>query len=153
MIRAATLADVEGIKTLLLAMKRHTEFATVKIEPVRALKTVRQCISSPQGFCAVAEHDGELTGVILAVKQALWYSTQPFASDLALYSRYPGEGAQLMQAMLDWADAAGCIVIAGQSSGQAVSRTQRWYESLGFTHVGGVYVRERALESYRLGVA
>lgn len=145
MIRLATLADIPAIEQFMLAMKRRTELVTVKVEFERARKIMRQCVSSPQGFAAVAEHGGRITGVLLGIVDNYWFSMDRYASDIAFFSRRRGDGAALLARFKEWADNKSATLLMGQSSGQHMDATRRFYESQGLVCVGHVFMGERPI--------
>ncbi len=145
MIRKATINDLPGIEDALLRMKRRTEFVTVKVEFERGRKAVRQCISSPQGFCWVAERNGRISGVLLGLISQFWYSREWFASDLAFYSQHKGDGQALMARFLEWAKAKNAIALMGQSSGKLTERVRAFYSSFGLVPIGNLFIGEKPI--------
>jgi N-acetylglutamate synthase-like GNAT family acetyltransferase len=141
MIRAAALSDVLLIEALLLRLKMHSEYATVPVDRERGRKMMRHCISSPQGFAWVAEHREKLCGVLLGIKQPIWFSARLSATDIVFYSQRPGDGRALVEQFTEWAwkDPRVEEVLCAQSSGHRVGRTDHWYQNLGFTRVGSVH--------------
>jgi GNAT superfamily N-acetyltransferase len=145
MIRRATHSDIPGIEAALLKMKGRSEFRTVKVEFERGRKVLRQCMSSPRGFAAVAEHGGRVTGVIIGIVTNHWFSAERFASDFAFCSFRRGDGAQLLQMFKAWADSQNAILLMAQSSGVNAKRVRAFYESQGLTCVGNMFVGEKPI--------
>lgn len=145
MIRRAIHADIPSIEALLLRAKRYSEYCTVKVEFERARKVMRQCISSPQGFAAVADHDGKITGALLGVTANYWFSAERFASDLGFYSQRRGDGRQLLAMFKAWADSKHATLQLSQSTGKHIAAVQRLYGAIGCVPVGTLFGGERPI--------
>jgi hypothetical protein len=140
MIRRATLADVASIMTLLMRVKVRTVYATTRISKERALKTLRQLISGPQCYAKVAVLDGKVIGVLLGIKEPIWFSPELEAKDITFACEEPLLSCALADDFCTWAfaDARVCAVLLAQSSGVAVDRTTTWLERKEFERVGSV---------------
>ena len=145
MIRRATLADVPALEDMLLKVKRRSEFCTVKVEFERARKAARQCISSQQGFAAVAEHDGKITGCMLGVVTSLWFSPQKIGSDIAWVSFKRGDGRALFCAWMDWLNSKGAIPYMGQSTGRHGRTLAAFYREFGLVPMGTLWIGEKPI--------
>ena len=130
----------------MLSMKRRTEMVTVKVEFERARKVLRNCISSPQGFAMLAEHECKITGVLFGVTTNYWFSAERYASDIAFFSRRRGDGARLLTEFREWADRKNATLLMGQSSGQHLALTRKFYESHGLTLVGHLFIGPKPIQ-------
>ena len=77
----------------------------------------------------------------------LFYSRKKFATDVCAFVREEakGMGAYVMRAFMRWAwSRTGVVeIILGLSSNIDPERTGAFYEALGFTRVGGIYILKR----------
>lgn len=142
MIRKASISDVHAIEALGLRLKSKTLYATWRYDREAALKQIRACVSGPVLGCAfVAEHDGQISGVILGVAERMWFSNQRVASDLMFYSERPGAGYWLLRRFMQWAWSVPSVgqIMLGQSSGLEIDAVENLYRRLNFRKVGGLY--------------
>jgi hypothetical protein len=141
MIRKATLSDVASIEELGLRLKMKTPYALWPYDRERALKQIRNCISSPIACAFVAEANEMLVGVILGVAQEMWFSKSRCASDLMFYSERAGAGYWLLRRFMAWAWGITSVkqILLGQSSGLDIDMVERMYMRLNFRKVGGLY--------------
>lgn len=152
--RAASLADVETILALGMRVKPRTVYATMPVDKERARTNVRRCISSPQSFARVAEVDGKIVGVLLGVREELWFSSAREAKDLAFYAEHSLSACALVKEFKAWAwsDPRTVNAVLAQSSGVDVEKVDRWLPKMGFARVGGVFLLGRYDEaSEKLG--
>ena len=145
MIRRGQLQDVAAIEALLLRAKRFSEYCTVKVEWERARKAIRQCISSPQGFAAVAEHEGRITGCLLGIATHYWFSAERFASDLGFYSQRRGDGLAMLEMFKSWADSKHATLQMGQSTTKRAAGIKRLYGKIGCVPAGTLFAGERPI--------
>lgn len=141
MIRRATLSDVEPMIDALMRTKRRSVYATVTVDKDMARKTIRQCISAPQAYAAITEHGGQISGVLLGIKEQLWFSRMSEAKDLVYHAARASDLRDLLEDFCAWAwkDQRVCAVLVGQSSGVQVERTTGVIRAQGFDLVGGVF--------------
>lgn len=145
MIRRATHLDLPAIEALLLRAKRYTEYCTVKVEFERARKAMRNCISSPQGFAAVADHEGKITGVLLGVTTNYWFSAERYASDMGFYSQRIGDGRRLLKMFKAWADGKHAKLEMAQSTNKRAGTLQKLYAEMGLVRIGALFSGERPI--------
>lgn len=145
-----TLADLPAVEDLLLKMKGRTEFVTVKVEFERGRKAMRQCVSSPQGFAAVAVHGDKITGCLLATITHWWFSGERFATDLAFHSQR-GDGERLLRMLKGWADSKNVTVQMAVSSGGPRSSARKFerlkglYAKIGLVPIGYLFLGEKPI--------
>jgi hypothetical protein len=145
MIRPATHDDFIAWLGLCKTMHRISPFAEIEPDWVAVGKLFRQCLSSKLGCVLVAEHGGRLTGTLIGLAQQWWWCRKRVASDLTLYSQYPGDGPALLEAFVAWAWSVPTVVhvVCGQSSGIDIERTGAMYLGAGMKQIGGLYYLER----------
>ena len=85
----------------------------------------------------IAEHKGEIRGVLLAVTDTFFWNKAKYASDMHFVA--DGGGAALLPAFTRWADErnCSCLVMAVATDDE---RAERLYEKVGFKRVGGTMV-------------
>jgi hypothetical protein len=144
-IRAAAINDVEQLVDLLLRAKAKSVYATVLANRERMRRTIRQCVSAPQAYARVAEVDGRIVGVLLGIKDQLWFADKLEAKDIAFVSEEPNQSRVLLNDFCAWAWRDGRVftVAMAQSTGIKVARTARWFQAIGFEQVGGVFLLNR----------
>lgn len=141
MIRKATPRDLHAIIDMGYRLVDRTPLAHVKRDRPAIAQTITNCMVSAFGCCFVAQHKGEITGVIVGLAQQFWFSRQRQAVDLMFVAERPGDGMRLLRQFVDWAwTVPGVVEVAGaQSSGIDIERTEKLYLRAGFTRVGGVF--------------
>lgn len=141
MIRKATTSDLQAIVALGYRLCDRTPLADIPRDRPAIVHTITQCMASQYGCCLVAEHDRQITGVILGIAQQYWFSRKRQATDLMFTAETPRDGLRLLRAFVTWAWAVPNVVevALGQSSGIEVERTGKVFKRLGFEQVGGIY--------------
>lgn len=141
-IRNASILDIEPAIELGRAMHAESWFSAMPYDPEHLRALLPKVIA--RGFFVVAYEGGELVGFMLAVVAPSWFGPAITTGDLALYvipeKRGGSLAARMVKRYIDWAMAIGASDITiGVSTGVDPERTGRFYEGMGFTHVGGVY--------------
>lgn len=141
MIRKATAHDLQAVIEMGYRLCDRTPQAHVKRDRPAIAQTLTSCMNSAFGCCFVAEHAGQLTGVIVGIAQQYWFSRQRQAVDLMFTAERPGDGIQLLRKYVEWGWAVPGVVEVSiaQSSGIEVDRTAVLFERVGFQRVGGVF--------------
>jgi hypothetical protein len=114
-----------------------------------------RCVNDKTCRALVAEHGGELVGVLLGITQELWFSRAREAIDLVTYSERAGAGPLLVRAFTRWALTVPRVVAVsiGQTSGtdDGGRYEQALIKSSGFKRIGFIlqrgqprYVKEAA---------
>lgn len=144
-VRAATLADVEGILALGMRVKPRTVYATVAVDKERARRTCRQCISAPRAFARVAEVDGVIVSALLGITEELWFSSRREAKDVVFLSEHGISACVLVEEFKAWAWSDPRVVhaVLAQSSGVSMPTFERMLERSGFERVGSVFLLGR----------
>lgn len=141
MIRKATAYDLQAIVDLGYRLCDRTPLADVPRDRPAVVQAITNCMHSQFGCCYVAEHDKQITGVILGIAQQYWFSRKRQAVDLMFTAETAGDGIQLARAFIEWAWRVPNVVevALAQSSGLDIERTGKLYQRLGLEHSGGVY--------------
>jgi hypothetical protein len=140
--------DMKQICVLLEILRLQTPYRAVVPSWEMILDTLLKLIMRKDGLALVAEHDGKMTGVLLATAQPLWWvhpmAGARIASDLVFYSQRYGDGRRMLRQMVDWAFGTHRVIRIemGVSSGQApLDVMRRLYASEGFALEGSFFVR------------
>jgi N-acetylglutamate synthase-like GNAT family acetyltransferase len=134
LIRPAKQTDVDTITVLANKMVDNTVFTNI------SKSRIEKILSVPTAVGFVAE-DKEIVGFICGAFHQQFFTQQKFASDMALYvePKYRGGSAafRLVKAFENWAKEKGASHIwLGQSVGQNIDATTKFYERLGYDMVG-----------------
>jgi hypothetical protein len=146
MIRLIEPDDLQKTIVLLDELRRATPYRCCCPDWGVVVQTLMACMNPAMGLVLVAEHDGELTGILIAAVQTLWWADQSEgprkASDLVFHSKRFGDGKRMLQMMIEWAFAVPRVIRIEMavSSGQGTMATaQRTYESVGFVLEGTLF--------------
>lgn len=101
MIRKAAPNDLQDIVNL--RIKAVKDLPRLLISRDRIFTLTRECVSGAQHFAWVAEKDGVIGGVILAIVHPNMSHERCCATIVELYSELPGEGVNLLREFLRWA--------------------------------------------------
>lgn len=155
MIRDATHDDVEAMAVLGAHMHAESNFAPIRYSSEHAARMCHNLIDSANGFVAVSEHDGALTGFMLAMAYPAWFGNghDLIAADLVLYvepERRRGASAiMLATAFKNWALARGVRQVrAGTAAGPAGQGANAIYEHLDFKPAGQCFVLDARSEPH-----
>lgn len=146
MIRDFRVEDISSVVSLLDALRSMTPYRCIKPDWPTITNTLCAAASRPGGKVLVAEHDGVITGVLVAVAQTLWWQDEKrgarVVSDLIFYSKRMGDGRRLLSKMIEWAFEVPRVVRVecGISSGQNIDRLERLYLSCGLVKEGSFFV-------------
>lgn len=103
MIRNATPADVEALVKLGISSLEKDPYEQLVISEERIRETAVTCISSSNHFSWVCEHEGEITGAVVAYVADMFFYERKQASVIMFYCLTPGEGIKLIREFLRWA--------------------------------------------------
>lgn len=142
MIRCASPSDIPGL--LALGRKMHAEswYAYLPYDEQKITAALERVMSD--GFLAVYEVDGVLSGGMAGILCEFWFGHEQMAADLSLFIE-PGRrggiaAARLVQAFIAWARDAGALEVSlAVSTGVRMQETGELYEAMGLRCVGGVY--------------
>ncbi len=146
MIRDAAVADWPAVAELGERLIDKTPYAgRAPLDRKAALGVYGMCISSAMGFAMVAERDGEVTGILMAVADQLWFSKARFVSDLVFYVEDGRSGLPLLRAMVEWAWTMPKVIeiTCAQSSMIRADKLDALYRRCGFENRGGIWTLQR----------
>jgi len=146
-IRHASMDDIERI--VALGERGHSRGANARFEfsGMRARIIVAQCITRRSMCALVASDDSGIVGFILGNSEEYPYIQMRYATDIALYSEAPGAGRSLIECFTRWAfdEARVDQMILGVTYGGRSERSATaLYKRMGFTHVGGMFTKQRS---------
>jgi GNAT superfamily N-acetyltransferase len=130
-----------------MTWKRLSNWASRSYCPRNTAATIHTVIDCNCGFAAVSEHDGAVSGFMIAMAYPAWFGNgrDLIASDMVLYVapvRRRGAAAVLLAtAFKDWALARGVRQVrAGTAAGPAGQAANAIYAHLGFQQAGQCFV-------------
>lgn len=143
MIRAATVNDLPALIAIGREMHAESWYAYLAFDAEKLAIVLRQLVNGA-GFLDVYERDGAIEGGMAGVCSEMWFCTARIASDLALFVRTGRRGsiaaARLVESFMAWARSKGAAEVnLGISTNIRKVETGRFYEAMGFQHVGGIY--------------
>lgn len=147
MIREMTIDDMKPVVRLLERLHNTTAYKAVLPNWPTICQTVANLMMRRAGLALVAVDGEEITGVLLAVAQTLWWQDEKtgarIASDLIFYSEKPGDGVRMLKRMVAWAFATPRVfrIECAISSGQPFHRLESIYQRCGFVREGSFYVQ------------
>lgn len=150
MIRPGMHSDLKAILELANKAGDLTPYAHLPRDRQSMVQVITQCIASRFSFCEVAEHEGKLTGVLLAQAAELWFSKKRAATDILFYCE-SGDGAFMAKRYIDWGWRTPNVVEVSlaQSSGIDMDRFADMCELIGMQLVGTVFTLIKPAEPAR----
>lgn len=144
MIRIAKESDFPRLVELGRAMHAEGTYSALPFDPAVLLKSL--AMVREKHFICVHEIEGHVDGVMVAVIAPSWFGPGRTASDLALFVEPAARGGtaafRLIEAFVRWATAQKVDgMYLGVTTGVHPEQTGRLYERLGFSPVGGFYMR------------
>jgi hypothetical protein len=107
MIRLMQPEDLQKAIILLDGLRASTPYRCCRPDWGVVVQTLTACMNPSVGLVLVADHDGELTGILIATVATLWWADQSqgprMASDLVFHSKRPGDGKEMLRKMIEWA--------------------------------------------------
>jgi GNAT superfamily N-acetyltransferase len=144
-VRPATEEDIGELVEMGRRMHEEGAYAFLPYEAEKVRRLITGLVERPDCSCAlVAEHDHGLAGMLGGYLTDYFFCDAKVACDLVLFVErdYRGSSAaaRLIQGFREWARARGarelCLGISTNINTEAIGR---FYRSLGFTQVGGIY--------------
>jgi len=142
-IRAATLADFDAVKDLVL---EHTgAYERLKPDHTKMNYIFNMLVSSKAHFAEVVEDDqGVIQGALLALGSENLWATKRNCAVLFWASKIAGTGVQLLRRFKIWWQGRPVYRVAGFSPDLELDpRTWNIVERLGFVRYGGSYLLYR----------
>lgn len=140
-VRNAIEADRLPLFKLAVAMHGETDFRHLRFNPEKALQSLHALIHDPMRLLLVAEHEGEVVGMLAACRLDLSFSDDPVAAEELFYVAPEHRGGmaafKLIHTFVGWADLQGMKQVrAGVATG--IGRAaERLYQHFGLRYVGG----------------
>jgi hypothetical protein len=141
MIRPATLADVDAIFDLAMALT--PQYPQLKPDKVKIRKGIIQAISSANHFAwvSVSSYEGLKGALIGLTSENLWAQRKNCLIPL-WFTEIRGDGARLLRAFKMWLRSRRAIRVAGfvSDSEYVDPRAYQLAERMGFSRYGGAYL-------------
>jgi GNAT superfamily N-acetyltransferase len=144
-IRHAAMADIPAMVDLL---REHgwsgTGYTKLPLDVVRTEAALGALVVDPGACVLLAQTDGEVLGVLAAMKTpALWFDGDQ-VGNLVFYVAPHGRGAGvgLLRRLVSWAygfDSVRLITLGVSSGGAQAVRAGAFFRRMGFASVGGNY--------------
>lgn len=139
MIRQAEPSDIDVIAAICIEAHQKSAYAHIPIVEICGRQLIAHCIL--KGFSWMTECGN---GVLLGYTQPLWFDhDKTGATDLVFYVRESakGDGVKLAKKYLEWGKANADAVMLGITfGGDAMERTEQFYERLGLVKIGGQFL-------------
>ncbi len=145
-IRLGDLPDMGKIVDLGLELLEQSVYKDIKPDVLKFRKLVGDMMLSKSGrvFVIVDDND-EPQGFLLGMVSELFFSRDRYGTDVAVYVRdgFKNHAPEMFQQFIDWAKSKPRVkeIKLGISSGMdGKDRTGKFYESMGFDNIGGLYL-------------
>ena len=145
MIREAVIADIpEIVRVGRRALAKSLSHA-VPVHKPTVFSVFQKFISNPDRLLIVAEHDGEITGVLMMGLEAYWWDDarrgRRYATDWLFYSSRRDDGRKMLRIGTEWAWTRPRVVdvTLGTNIPNHMDMTKKMYTQSGLQHVGHVF--------------
>lgn len=145
-IRRGTFDDIPGIIAIGKRGHAASENARYPFNEGKTKLLLAQLIIGKQTCIFVAVKDEAIVGFLLGQEETYVYCDLRYATDIAVYAEAVGAGRKLLDAFEHWAfvDRKVDQLLLGVSHGGAsAQRTESLYRRRGYTHVGGIFTKQR----------
>lgn len=143
MIRPATIGDFPAFSKLCERFRAElSTYPDCPIDKPSVMQTFGRCVNDATKLALVAEHEGRLTGALLAITQELFWSTAQEATDLIFYNERPGsDGTHLARRYIRWAHRRPRVrvITLANSTGVQIERFEEFCETMGLVKVGSLH--------------
>lgn len=145
-VRRAGFEDVEGI--IEIGKRGHTASENARY-PFNEQKTkllLAQLIIGKKTCLFVAEIDGKIVGFLMGQEEEYVYCDLRYATDIAVYAEAVGAGRRLLDRFEFWAfeeRKVDQLLLGVSHGGASAKQTESLYRRRGFTHVGGIFTKQR----------
>lgn len=146
MIRPMAPDDLQAVIRLLDGLRCDTPYRACRPHWPAVVEVLMICMNPAQGLVLVAEHEGHLTGILIATVTTLWWADPAngprMVSDLVFHSKHYGDGARMLKVMIEWAFTLPRVIRIEMaiSSGQGtLASLRRLYEGQGFVMEGTLF--------------
>jgi hypothetical protein len=111
-IREATSADLARLVAMGREFLHATAYAALIADnPEQMAALASSLIDGDRGVVLVADHGGELTGMIGVLVTAHHLSAEPVAMEAFWWASTPGDGVRLLKASENWARSQGAVAM------------------------------------------
>lgn len=139
MIREATAIDVPRLVAMGCEFLHTTAYRDfLDDNPMQMATLADHLIGSDQGVVLVADHGGELTGMIGLLVAPHHLSAEPVAMEAFWWASTPGDGVRLLKASEDWARAQGAVAMQMVAPDERVGAL---YARMGYQLIEHGYMR------------
>lgn len=145
LVRPAKREDIDKIIDMVYSMLNESVYAFLPFDREKVRRGIIAFIEKPDKYCFFVAEEGKiLSGILGGYLTDYYFCQEKLACDSVLFVKpeYRGSSAamKLVRTFRDWAASRKAReVCLGVSSGVNLERTNRFYEKMGFTRVGGVY--------------
>lgn len=142
----ATMDDIEAVVEI--GKRGHADSANARYQ-FNEMKTKLLCaqlIIGKKTCLFVAKQDDVIVGILLGQEDEYGYCNLRYATDIAVYAEVPGAGRALMKRFEQWAfeeRKVDQLVLGVSHGGRSTKHTEALYRRAGFTHVGGIFTKQR----------
>lgn len=148
MIRKATTADIERL--VLLGRRIHAASASkdLPFDEMRVQLFLATLIARRSGFVLVDERHGEITGVILAGEDEMFFNRQKVGVMYVAFSEYGPSFVRMVRQFVRWAiEDRRCteVVLDAGFGGAMGQKADEIFERMGFTPHARVFTTRGAL--------
>ena len=146
-VRRATERDVVQMTWLFEVMHSETRFGAFDYDQVTTASFILAVVNDPTQFAHIAEHDGDVYGVLLGYVVTLPFGRDRVAYDTWFYVRPDKRGGLAAKTLVSrfraWAGEQGARKVAiGVSSGVNDERAGIFLQRIGFERVATCYERD-----------
>lgn len=149
MIRPALHADIPAAIECGRRLHARSVYAKHWVDQASCYQTMARAIADKTALLLVAEHDKQLTGLMLLQALPYWWASPAagarYVTDLVFGAERAGDGMGMLRAGIEWAwtvpRVAECTF--GISSGITPERTAELYRLAGMKELGGMWMVER----------
>lgn len=139
MIREATPADLVGLVAMGREFLHTTAYAALIADnPAQMESLASSLIDADRGVVLVADHGGELTGMIGIIVTAHHLSAEPVAMEAFWWASTPGDGVRLLKASEAWARSHGAVAMQMVAPDERVGAL---YARMGYRLIEHGYMR------------
>lgn len=144
-IRSPTYVDIETLLDLGAEMHKESAYAFLPYDRDKVRGLIIEYIEDNDTRCGlIAENDGRVIGMIGGYLIGYCFCNETLVSDEVLFVRSDRRGEitamRLIRGLQQWARDRGARELClGISTNVHTETTGKFYERLGFTHVGGIY--------------
>ena len=149
-IRKADIPDMSAIVELGRELLDRSVFADAKQDETKFKRTVAGMMGHKNGVVlVVVDDENKPQGFLFGVIEDLFFSTQRYATDVAVYVRdgYRQYAPKLYKEFIRWAENKPKVFNIQMAQSSGIGDHQRWcllMEKLGFTGVGSFYMKRVA---------